>query len=49
MINERKNKKYAKDIHQRIYDFIIRVLDLAKALPKTQENLIIIPQLNCNF
>lgn len=45
MINERKNNKYTKDIHQRIYDFIIRVLDLTKALPNTQENLIIIPQL----
>lgn len=39
------NKKENKDIHQRIYNFVIRVLDLVKALPKTPENLIITPQI----
>lgn len=39
-------KKYAeKDIHERIYKFILRVLDLCKVLPKTQENIIFIKQI----
>lgn len=39
----KKNNNY--DIHQRIYDFVIRVLKLIKTLPKTPENLIILNQI----
>lgn len=38
-----KNKEY--DIHKRIYNFIVRVIKLVNALPKTQSNLIIIGQI----
>ena len=34
------SKYINKDIHERIYQFIIRVLNLLKELPKTQENII---------
>lgn len=34
-----------KDIHDRIYKFVIRVLNLVESLPKTQENLIFNEQL----
>lgn len=37
-------EKGTRDIHDRIYKFVIRVLKLIKQLPKTQENLIIINQ-----
>lgn len=37
------NKKY--DIHERIFTFIIRVVNLSKSLSKTQQNLIIINQI----
>jgi len=37
------NKEF--DIHKRIFSFIIRVLRLTKALPKTQQNLIFINQI----
>lgn len=37
-------KNEPKDIHERIYQFVIRVIKLAKVLPKTQENLILINQ-----
>jgi len=33
------NKKY--DIHEKIFRFILRVINLIKRLPKTQENLVI--------
>ncbi len=33
-----------KDIHERIYQFILRVIHLTKVLPKTPENLILINQ-----
>ncbi len=33
------------NIHQRIYDFVIRVLKLIRQLPKTTENLIITGQI----
>ncbi len=36
---------YAQDIHERIYNFVIRVLKLIKKLPRTSENLIIINQI----
>jgi len=33
---QRKNKRhYESDIHERIYNFVIRVVNLTKALPKT--------------
>lgn len=34
-----------KNIHERIYSFVIRVLNLLKYLPKTSQNLIIISQI----
>lgn len=33
-----------RDIHDRIYRFIVRVLNFLKFLPKTQQNIIIINQ-----
>lgn len=38
-------EKGTRDIHDRIYKFVIRVLRLIKQLPKTPENLIIINQI----
>ena len=38
-------EKNIRDIHDRIYKFVIRVLKLLKQLPKTPENLIIINQI----
>lgn len=38
------NKNKDRDIHDRIYNYVIRVLKLLKQLPKTPENLIIINQ-----
>ena len=38
-------KDYEKNIHERIYKFVIRVLKLVKQLPKTPENLIIMNQI----
>ena|SRR5260221_13966299 len=38
-------KESAKDIHQRIYNFVIRVLKLLKELPRSPENIIIIAQI----
>lgn len=34
-----------RDIHERIYQFVIRVLNFIKKLPKTPENLVIIYQI----
>ena len=34
-----------KDIHERIYQFVIRVINLVKILPKTPENIILINQI----
>lgn len=39
-----QNSEKIKDIHERIYQFIVRVLNLAKSLPKTPQNLILIEQ-----
>lgn len=39
-----KNNKL-QNIHERIYNFVIRVLNLVKQLPKTPENLILINQI----
>ena len=33
-----------KDIHERIYKFVLRVINLTKALPKTPQNDVIIHQ-----
>src|SRR5258708_1522752 len=38
-------KQYEKDIHERIYQFVIRVLNLIKVLSKTPQNDVIIYQL----
>lgn len=41
-----KNAKKKKiDIHDRIYRFVIRVIEFTKKLPKTTQNLVIIPQI----
>jgi len=34
------------DIHKRIYNFVLRVLNLVKQLPKTPENTVIIYQIS---
>ncbi|MBI4096579.1 MAG: four helix bundle protein [Candidatus Levybacteria bacterium] len=39
------NKEKPQDIHERIYKFVIRVLNLAKSLPLTRQNLILIDQI----
>ncbi len=39
------NKEKPQDIHERIYKFVIRVLNLAKSLPPTKQNLILIDQI----
>lgn len=36
---------HPNDIHERIYKFIVRVINLTKSLPKTPQNLILINQL----
>ncbi len=43
--NPIKNEEKIKDIHERIYQFVLRVLKLVKALPKTSQNIIFIDQL----
>jgi four helix bundle protein len=40
-----KDKEKIHEIHERIYQFVVRVLKLIKLLPKTPENLIIIYQI----
>lgn len=39
----KNQKKY--DIHDRIFEFIIEVIELTKFLPKNQQNLIVINQI----
>ncbi|HUD44893.1 MAG TPA: four helix bundle protein [Patescibacteria group bacterium] len=39
-----KNEGKIKDIHERIYQFVIRVIHLTKQLPQTPQNNIIIYQ-----
>jgi four helix bundle protein len=34
-----------KDIHERIYQFVVQVLSYTKLLPKTPQNLILINQI----
>lgn len=38
------NKEKPQDIHERIYKFVIRVLNLTKSLSPTRQNLILIDQ-----
>lgn len=40
-----QNKEKIQDIHERIYQFVIRVINLAKQLPKTPENFILVNQI----
>lgn len=40
-----QNEEKIKDIHERIYQFVIRVLNLVKQLPRTPENIILITQI----
>jgi four helix bundle protein len=40
-----QNGEKVVDIHERIYQFVIRVINLVKKLPKNQENLILINQI----
>ena len=39
-----QNEEKIEDIHERIYQFVIRVINLTKSLPKTPQNLILINQ-----
>lgn len=39
------NEEKVRDIHERIYQFVIRVIRLVKQLPKTPENIILIQQI----
>jgi len=38
-------KKTEYDIHERIYDFVVRVIKLTNSVPNTSANSVIIPQL----
>ena len=40
-----QNEEKITDIHERIYQFVIRVINLAKKLPKTPENIILVNQI----
>ena len=40
-----QNKVKIQDIHERIYQFVIRVINLVKKLPRTPENIILINQI----
>ncbi len=44
-INRSIEDKSKYDIHERIYKFIVRVIKLVNALPKTSSNSVIIPQI----
>lgn len=39
------NKEKPQDIHERIYKFVVRVLNLTKSLSPTRQNLILIDQI----
>ncbi len=46
MNNQSSNKQIKeRDIHERIYKFVIRVINLTKALPKSPQNDVIIYQI----
>jgi len=40
-----QNENKIRDIHERIYQFVIRVINLVKKLPKTPENIVLIDQI----
>ncbi len=40
-----QNEKKIKDIHERIYQFVIRVINLVRQLPKTPENIVFVNQI----
>lgn len=40
-----KNSEKVQDIHERIYKFVVRVLELTKFIPKNPQNLILIDQI----
>ena len=40
-----QNAEKIQDIHERIYQFVIRVLNLVKKLPRTPENIILMTQI----
>ncbi|HSA83790.1 MAG TPA: four helix bundle protein [Patescibacteria group bacterium] len=40
-----KNAEKITDIHERIYQFVVRIVTLTKSLQKTPENLILINQI----
>ena len=39
------NKTYEKDIHERIYKFVIKIIQLSKVLPKNPQNDVVIYQI----
>lgn len=41
--NDQDKKRF--DIHERIFNFVSRILNLTKSLPKTQQNLVLINQI----
>jgi four helix bundle protein len=45
MTNTALPDKPKYDIHERIYDFVLRVIKLVNSLPKTESNSVIIQQL----
>jgi four helix bundle protein len=45
MTNTITSSKPKYDVHERIYDFIVRVIKLVNSLPKTETNSVIIQQL----
>lgn len=44
-INEQNINEKIYDIHERIYQWVIQVINFTKKLPNTPQNLIIIPQI----
>ena len=44
-MSQAKSREKIRDIHERIYQFVIRVINLVKQLPKTPENIILISQI----
>jgi four helix bundle protein len=40
-----QNREKPQDIHERIYKFVIRILNLVKSIPLNRQNLILIDQI----
>lgn len=40
-----KNQTGKKDIHERIYDFVLEVINITKELPKNPQNMVIMNQI----